>query len=126
MIKIGRTVAALSLALLGCSCACLDCYRPPQTLRIRLDAPASDIYTLVSAQQGVSLTRENGRFRVDLPGKTYGYMLALFVVPIGNTDPEKKEEIAVQRNEGTVRSISVAEVRRLPKDADGTFVLKLK
>ena len=112
--------------MLGSSCVCVDSYRPSQTMQLRLDASSPDDYTLTSSQAKVRIDQENHRFLIDLPNKRYGYMLALLIVPIGNSAPEKKEEILIMRNNETVRQISIAKIRRLPVDPDGTHILKIK
>ena len=116
----------LGIVVLGSSCVCVDCYRPSQTMQLRLDTPSPADYTLTSSQAKVRTDLENHRFLIDLPNIRYGYMLALMVVPIGNNAPENNEEVLVLRDNETVRIISIAKIRRLPKDPDGTHVLKIK
>ena len=116
----------LGIVVLGSSCVCVDCYRPSQTMQLRLDTPSPADYTLTSSQAKVRTDPENHRFLIDLPNIRYGYMLALLVVPIGNNAPETNEEVLVLRDNETVRKISIAKIRRLPTDPDGTHVLKIK
>ena len=116
----------LVVGMLGSSCVCIDRYRPSQTMQLRLDTSSPTDYTLTSSHAKVRTDPDNHHFLLDLPNIRYGYMLAFLIIPIGNSAPEKHEDVLVMRDNEVVRQISIARIRRLPVDPDGTHILKIK
>ena len=126
MITFGKIIGIVCVAMLTSSCACEDYCRRAQTIPFRLNSPEGEGYTVVSSDGGVGVRKDDGRYLLDLKRKEYGSMRALFVIPMGKSNPERQEELLLRHDGNTIGRISVSQIRQLPKDQDGTSVLTLK
>lgn len=68
---------------------------------------------------------EDGTFTLLLPVLAYGYT-DLFGIPIGTSNPEKHEYVIIEENGAIIKKYKVSNIRKLPKDASGNYILNIE
>ncbi len=125
-----RVLISSLMALSALLCGCVNALRPdnqPSQEKLHLQSPTPQEYSIRVADKTDYPVRADGRVTVDVPRLERGCATYLFgVVKVKDGSPYNVPAIHLNKNNRTIRKLSLNDLAKLPVDEEGYHLVKVE
>ena len=114
--------------LLTSGCVCSDGVTTARSVALRIQPPGADVRlkTEWSGQHRQVTRDESGVYRFDIPSMRWADNVWLGFIKVRTRSDDAEAFLYVSRPDGSVTHVSERQIARLPVDADGISILKIR